>query len=494
MIYLVGALASILSLIAQSNSPKITQPTKSNPVAPGQEKDVLYSLQGELIHGKMLNDSLTLHTAYGSIRLKREWLKEIAIDKKPGNADWIKTTNRNMFIGFLNEPIDFQTKPETQTRWNKHSIDRIVLHQQTTESHGQFLVLKNGDMISGQLMNWNPQSELGHGSLVEDLQNIELVQFVKGAFDLRILLRSGQEVGATLNKDFLNIELDLRHSLTLPRSQIQTLYPQTSTLPSPVRKEFSEDHSMLGNTSTEPPAPTPEGMVWIPPGRFQLGSSLPEKGRDLDEDPPTDVTLTQGFWMNQYEVTQAEYLKIIGINPSGYPGPMDLPVEKVTWNEAVTYCTKLTLIEQEAGRLPTGFIYRLPTETEWEYACRAGSITRFHFSDDLAETELKAYAWYIENSNSSTHPVGKLKPNDWGLYDMHGNVWEWCMDIWQDAYPGGSVKDYSGPSEGWLRVARGGSWLYAASNCRSANRDSYGPDNRCSDIGFRVVLAPELRE
>ena len=177
--------------------------------------------KGELIHGKMLNESLTLHTAYGSIRLKRECLKEIAIDQKPGHSDWIKTTNRNLFIGFLNEPIDFQTEPETRTRWSKHSIDRIVFHQQTIEPqpepHGRFLVLRNGDMISGQMLNWDPQSELGHGSSVEDLQNIELVQFVKGAFELRILLRNGHEVGGTLNNDFLNVELDLGHSLTLPK-------------------------------------------------------------------------------------------------------------------------------------------------------------------------------------------------------------------------------------------------------------------------------------
>src|SRR5690606_4368903 len=135
--------------------------------------------------------------------------------------------------------------------------------------------------------------------------------------------------------------------------------------------------------------------------------------------------------------------------------------------------------------LPPGYIYRLPTEAEWEYACRAGTSTRFSYGDDPTTAALRDYAWFIGNSDSSSHPVGQLQPNPWGLHDMHGNVWEWCLDIWGASYPGGSIPDYTGPAEGWLRVARGGSWLYDPAFSRSANRDDYGPENRCSDIGFR---------
>jgi formylglycine-generating enzyme required for sulfatase activity len=224
-----------------------------------------------------------------------------------------------------------------------------------------------------------------------------------------------------------------------------------------------------------------------------MGSESNEAGRGSDEGPQTAVTITQGFWMSQFEVTQAEYIGTIGSNPSTFTKDPQQPVEKVNWHEAVAYCRQLTAEATEAGTLPPGHIFRLPTEAEWEYACRAGTSTRFSYGDDPSDSELGEVAWYVENSNSSPHPVGQLEPNPWGLYDMHGNVWEWCYDQWQYAYPGGKSRNFLASEDGWLRVARGGSWLYSASNCRAANRDDYGPNNRCSDIGFRVVLAPPLR-
>jgi len=196
--------------------------------------------------------------------------------------------------------------------------------------------------------------------------------------------------------------------------------------------------------------------------------------------------------MAQFEVTQAEYQSVMGSNPSTFTTDPQQPVEKVNWHEAFAYCQRLTEAAEEAGTLPRGYVFRLPTEAEWEYACRAGTDTRFSYGADPSDSELGRYAWYVENSDSSPHPVGQLEPNPWGLYDMHGNVWEWCLDQWQYAYPGGRAEDFRATERGWLRVARGGSWLYSASNCRSANRDDYGPNNRCSDIGFRVVLAPPI--
>jgi formylglycine-generating enzyme required for sulfatase activity len=230
-------------------------------------------------------------------------------------------------------------------------------------------------------------------------------------------------------------------------------------------------------------------MVWVTPGEFTMGSPPEEIGRDPDEGPLTRVVFPQGFWISRHEVTQAEYQRVMQTNPSSTVGT-NLPVEKVSWFDAVNYCSRLTGIEEGAGHLPEGFAYRLPTEAEWELACRARTTTRFSYGDDPSDSELKDFAWFTRNSESAAHAVGSRRPNAWGIYDMHGNVWEWCLDRWEGALPGGTVTNQPVSSKGNLRVARGGSWLYEARACRSANRDDYSPWNRCSDLGFRVVLAP----
>jgi formylglycine-generating enzyme required for sulfatase activity len=196
-----------------------------------------------------------------------------------------------------------------------------------------------------------------------------------------------------------------------------------------------------------------------------------------------------GFFMGRYEVTQGEYLSVIGSNPSSFAGDTNHPVEQVNWTEANNYCAQLTARERTAGRLPSGWAYRLPTEAEWEYASRAGSTNRFSFGNDPGYTQLANYAWYSVNSGGTTHAVGGKLPNRWGLYDMAGNVWEWCSD-WYGNYPGGNVNDPQGSVSGLNRVFRGGNWYDTASNGRSAQRNGYDPSARSSGIGFRLVLAP----
>jgi formylglycine-generating enzyme required for sulfatase activity len=233
----------------------------------------------------------------------------------------------------------------------------------------------------------------------------------------------------------------------------------------------------------------PSNMVWIPAGQFVMGSPESEVDRESDEGPQTRVTLTRGFFMGRYEVTQGEYLSVIGDNPSYFTGDTNLPVEMVAWFEATDYCAQLTVRERTAGRLPTGWAYRLPTEAEWEYASRAGSTNCFSYGDDPGYTQLGNYAWYYANSGNTPHPVGGKSPNRWGLFDLSGNVWEWCSD-WYGAYLGGNVTDPLGPVSGSPRVVRGGSWYNFASHCRSAIRYSIHPTYRYYILGFRVVLAP----
>ena len=230
--------------------------------------------------------------------------------------------------------------------------------------------------------------------------------------------------------------------------------------------------------------------VKIEPGMFTMGSQENEVGPGTMEGPQTRVTISKAFSMSKYEVTQEQYEAIMRANPSQFKGDMNLPVDSVSWWDATNFCAKLTEQERQAGRLPDGYVYRLPTEAEWEYACRAGTTTRFSYGDDPEYVELGEYAWYGDNSGGKTHPVGQKKPNPWGLYDMHGNLWEWCLDWYTSSLPGGSVTDLKGPSSGSGRVVRGGGWRDYAGRCRSAFRYRGGPVFSDFIIGFRPVLAP----
>ncbi len=220
-------------------------------------------------------------------------------------------------------------------------------------------------------------------------------------------------------------------------------------------------------------------LVYIEPGTFMMGSPSNEEGHDDDEGLQHRVTLTTGFHMGVTEVTQAQWRAVMGTNPSHFKGD-DLPVETVSWNDAVAFCEKLSRSE--------GRTYRLPTEAEWEYACRAGTTTRFCFGND--DGSLSRYAWYYGNSGNKTHPVASKQPNVWGLHDMHGNVWEWCQDVWHDSYSGaptdGSAWTRGGDQS--RRVLRGGSWSYIEISLRCAGRFRINPVNRFYYFGFRLAL------
>jgi len=232
-------------------------------------------------------------------------------------------------------------------------------------------------------------------------------------------------------------------------------------------------------------------MIWVKPGTFTMGSPEGELGR-RDDEAQHRVTISQGFWLGKYEITQAQYKAVMGNNPSHFEGD-NLPVECVTWFNATNFCAKLTEIERAAGRLPAGYKYTLPTEAQWEYACRAGTTTALNSGKNLTDRfecpNMDEVGWYYYNSDNKTHPVGQKKPNAWGVYDMHGNVWEWCLD-WYDGYPTTAVTDPKGPDTGEYRVFRGGDWRGNAYHCRSVARDSDDPSDNFSYFGFRVALSP----
>lgn len=227
-------------------------------------------------------------------------------------------------------------------------------------------------------------------------------------------------------------------------------------------------------------------FVLIPSGTYIMGSPDDEEGRD-DDETRREVTFSRAYWMGIYEVTQAEYIQVIGTNPSHFQTLPDSdcrrhPVERVKWQDAQQFCAKLSLFPAE---LAAGRTYRLPTEAEWECASRARGT-----KDDVGPSEIvpmEERAWFVANSLKRTHPVGEKKPNRWGIYDTNGNVWEWCQD-WYEGYPAGPLVDPQGPRSSSARVYRGGSWYDEARFCRSSYRGAFDPSDRYYFLGFRVAL------
>jgi formylglycine-generating enzyme required for sulfatase activity len=246
-------------------------------------------------------------------------------------------------------------------------------------------------------------------------------------------------------------------------------------------------------------APANPNLVFIRPGTFTMGSPNNEAERTADETQHT-VTITHGFWIAKYLVTQADYLSLMATNPSYFNAVLTRPVEQVSWYDASNYCALLTAKELASGRIPTNFAYRLPTEAEWEYACRAGTTTAFYLGPSLTSgmANFDGFREYDASVGTTYNPngfqlhrtiaVGSYTPNPWGLYDMAGNVWEWCQD-WYGPYDNGNVTDPQGPSTGTHRVFRGGDWSNYGVSCRSAARGYGTPTKSFNFVGFRVVLA-----
>ncbi|MCY2999902.1 MAG: formylglycine-generating enzyme family protein [Planctomycetota bacterium] len=240
-------------------------------------------------------------------------------------------------------------------------------------------------------------------------------------------------------------------------------------------------------------------LVLIPKGQFMTGSPRYEEGGSEYETHQHEVEISQEYYLGVYEVTQAQYMRVMGTNPSWFTEDTEAvlrnglgadprwfkkssgqrsvsavhPVERVSWEDAVEFCKKLSELPEEKK---TGRTYRLPTEAEWAHACLAGSKSAWSYFDK--DSDLLDYAWFGGNSKGHSHPVGEKKPNEWGLYDMYGNVWEWCSDL-NGAYP-------EGAKGGWFRVARGGGW----GGGRRKIRARLGPSDRGNDFGFRVALSP----
>ena len=228
-------------------------------------------------------------------------------------------------------------------------------------------------------------------------------------------------------------------------------------------------------------------MKKIQEGTFLMGSPANENSRDPDEGPQTEVTITKTYWVSSHEVTQSQFETIMSFNPSDFAGGNN-PVESVTWEEAMDFCNKLNQRYAEQNIIPEGYHFTLPSEAQWEKACRAGTESIYYFGN--SSVPLGDHSWFATNSSNRTHSVGDKLPNPAGLYDIAGNVLEWCLDSWKSSHPGERVVDYVNLTNSSNRVIRGGGFEDGANGCRSAYRKYRSQSGRYNFVGFRIALSP----
>lgn len=490
----------ILSLVLSAVSTQAQQATRPAGLVFGiqmaHDTDLLILLDGSRLAGTILNKTFSLKTPYASLKLESGTLAGIDLENGFQKGEVILTVNSNRFSGYLEDPFfSIQISPGEQTQIRREKVGKVIFRDRgealAGSPGGRYVRFKNGDWCSGELRVESLAITTSEGKESFSKSNFKSLVFTTNRPPIvHLTLNTGRTVEGKLEMEDFPIQLDEGPVIVIYKDRIQSIGDELMPVAFDVSDIVpSHETNFTSPTTVQESQAGPtniEGMVWIPAGEFTMGSPIDEPGRDRDEGPQTRVVITNGFWMGKCEVTQGEFLAVMGTHPSNARGDTNCPVEKVSWYEAMQYCAERTRKE----KLPDGYAYRLPTEAEWEYACRAGTVTRFCYGDDKGEFRLGEYAWFTRNANSMTHPVGLLKANGWGLHDMHGNVWEWCLDRWETILPGGSVTNLPITAEGSLRVARGGSWLYEGKACRSANRDDYSASNRCSDVGFRVVLAP----
>jgi len=232
-------------------------------------------------------------------------------------------------------------------------------------------------------------------------------------------------------------------------------------------------------------------MIWVSPGTFNMGSNAGGKGVQVGREEVHKVVISKGFFLGKFEVSQIQYNAVmsgvtgdLNSTPSHFKG-LNLPVEQVSWNDVGVFLNRLNQYGSKSGFLPEGWAFTLPSESEWEYVCRAGTQSAYSWGNTIRESDAN---WKHLNGGNKTVQIGSYDPNQWGFYDMHGNVREWVSDWYSNDYPKGEVVDPSGPERGNYRVGRGGSWNDPADFIRSADRQNGSPGARYNGLGFRICL------
>jgi formylglycine-generating enzyme required for sulfatase activity len=464
--------------------------------------DNVILLNGDKLTGTVLNPSYSLQTTYATIPIDKSSIAGISLEGTDKRIERIVTETNDQFSGTLDTTVFvFRRENGSILTIRPEKVQKVVFRVRQRESADlsdyQEIYLKNGDHFHGRLQTGILSVVTSYATMPVRLSEVDTITWEDDSKQpVKISMLNGDIVRGMIVTEDITLALgyaDMR--ITVRIDHIQEIRCRRQPISEPIIAATVLDAppsvSMSSRLVLSLGAGVDMTFARIPAGRCAIGSQTAESGRD-DDEVLHEVTLTRPVYMSTTEVTQAQYKLIMGINPSRYTHPQR-PVEQVTWMQASEFCVRLSSKTKRA--------MRLPTEAEWEYACRAGTQTAYVWGDamhmgqdwcngpDLA-AQTRYRDWQVFNFNDgyvTTSPVGVFKPNAFGLYDMHGNVWEWCQD-WFTGYSLTDVTDPHGPRAGSKRVFRGGAWYGNATSCRSANRNGASPESRLWDVGLRVVL------
>ena len=451
-----------------------------------KDVDILLLRNGDKLTGTVMNESFSIRTSYAHIVIESKYIAGINLEGGANNIESIITVNNNRFSGFIDDAfVSFKLTGGPQLEIRREKVLKIVFRQRAQETTGmkwrQSMVLKNGDYFHGQKLTQNIIISTTYAKIPLDFATTESITLIGDSNPLTIVkMTNGDSVQGILETEDIQIELDVGSVIEVYQDRIDRIFFKEGYVPDSIPSIVTSSPAAKGN------------FVLVEKGSFTMGDTL-------------KVTLTYNFYIGKYEVTFREYDAFCEATGKSKPsdnswGRGQRPVINVTWWDAIDYCNWLSEKEKipkayddkgnlldKDGRVTTDITkvlgYRLPTEAEWEYAARGGNKSRGY--QYAGSSTVGDVAWYDSNSGNKTQEIGKKAPNELGIYDMSGNVFEWCSD-WYGNYSSSAQTNPYNSTAGSFRVLRGGSWYFNATYSRVAGRGSSSPTSTDYNLGFRI--------
>jgi len=461
-----------------------------------KDVDILLLRNGDKLTGTVMNESFSIRTSYAHIVIESKYIAGINLEGGANNIESIITVNNNRFSGFIDDAfVSFKLTGGPQLEIRREKVLKIVFRQRAQETTGmkwrQSMVLKNGDYFHGQILTQNIIISTTYAKIPLDFATTESITLIGDSNPLTIVkMTNGDSVQGILETEDIQIELDVGSVIEVYQDRIDRIFFKEGYVPDGIPSIVTSSSVAKGN------------FILVEKGSFTMGDT----DGASDEKPTHKVTFTYNFYIGKYEVTFDEYDAFCSATGKSKPndqgwGRGSRPVINVTWWDAIDYCNWLSEKEKlpkaydsngnlldKDGRVTTDITkvlgYRLPTEAEWEFAARGGNKSRGY--QYAGSSTVGDVAWYDSNSGGKTQEVGKKAPNELGIYDMSGNVWEWCSD-WYGNYSSSAQTNPYNSTAGSYRVYRGGSWRNFATSTRVAFRGGDSPTAANYRLGFRIA-------